>query len=86
MSAALAFTADARLDFADLEIDLQEAVLDELDRLAELPFPAAATFVADVVQQSRDARHYIFIRLAADPGRGALVILGLHHHRRQLGA
>jgi hypothetical protein len=48
MSCAIAFADDSRVDFAELDVTLQESVLDELERLCEssVPFPAR-TFIRD---------------------------------------
>jgi hypothetical protein len=83
MSYALAFTADARYDFALLPIPLQELVLDELDRVASLPAPAG-TFVCDIAADTTGVRDYVFIHLALDRPNHALLILGIHHHARRL--
>ncbi|HSZ54178.1 MAG TPA: hypothetical protein VK797_00845 [Tepidisphaeraceae bacterium] len=78
MSCAIAFAADSRVDFAELDVTLQESVLDELDHLCEssVPFPAR-TFIRDFTQDQADARHCLFLRLAYDADINTLLVLGI---------
>lgn len=84
MSYALAFTADARYDFALIPIPLQELVLDELDRIAAGSSFPNGTFVREVVRDVQKIRDYVFIHLALDRPENSLLILGMHHYIRQL--
>jgi len=85
MSYALAFTADARYDLGELDFNLQELVLDELDRVAaSQTLTTGNTFVRDIVHELPGIRHYLFLHLAVDLPRSTLVILGIHHHGRQI--
>jgi hypothetical protein len=86
MSCALAFAADSKVDLAEFDIALQEAVLDELDALCEsaVPFPEG-TFIRDFTRQEGGVVHYVFLRLSFDLNRNTLLILGISHHVRRPG-
>jgi hypothetical protein len=86
MSCALAFAGDARVDFAELDIALQESVLDELDALCESPVPfPEGTFIRDFTRDAGGVVHYIFLRLSYEVSRNTLLVLGVSHHVRRLG-
>jgi hypothetical protein len=84
MSYALAFTADSRVDFRELDVQLQELALDELDRIAEAATPLPqGTFTRDLVHEASAGRHYLFMRLAVDEAKNSILVLGLAHYLRK---
>jgi len=87
VSYALAFTAGARQAFSGLNIELQEKVLDELDRAAsvaaDLPRRALAfTDVLDIRRDAADQIEYVFLTVEYDPLRQTLTVQRLGYHSR----
>jgi plasmid stabilization system protein ParE len=66
-----------------LDFELQELVLDELEALAVNP-PATNEQFMDVVRDSPDVRHYIFLHVLVDHQRERVVVVGVGHHARSL--
>lgn len=85
MSYALEIAPDASSQWRELPVDLQEFVLDKLDRLAQtLADVPAGPFVHDAVHRSSDTVEYLFIRLIASPRTRSLTVLGVARYSRQL--
>jgi hypothetical protein len=87
VSYALAFSQGARHAFAGLDIDLQEAVLDELDRAAAsaelLPHrELSLSHVLDLRRDRPDAAHYVFLTIQYDPSNRTLIVQRVGHHTR----
>lgn len=89
MSYALAFSSAAREAFKRLDAELQEDVLDELDRLAAAadalphrPLPLSA--LHDLRRDTADRADYLFLSLQYDPPQRTLTVRRLGHYRRQL--
>jgi len=80
MSYELDVALDARAVGRGLEFEAQEAVLDELDRIAAQPFslPRGAV-VRDVVVEIAGVRHYVFIQLSVSHPRRAVNVYRLGH-------
>ena len=76
-----AFAGDAARDWQKLTIGLQEAVLDELDRLCESPsFPPAETQVIhDFIVDTPQARHVVFLYLVINHASGQVTVLSVGH-------
>ncbi len=91
MSYGIAFS-NASLDaFRRLDAQLQEEVLDELDRLARaadaLPNRSlAATHLHDLTRERGGTVHYVFLTLAYDPQRHILDVQRLGYYGRASGA
>ena len=83
MSYALDFAPEARAAWLTLDVTLQEAVLDEIDRLADSPFslPRGAS-VRDVVRDTAGTRHYVFIQLATDHAGQTVHVYSIGHFAR----
>ena len=87
MSYAIEWRSGARLAFSSLSIEVQEVVLDELERLADagglLPRrPLPLTIDHDTRVDTSGGANYIFIRAKYDPLRQTLVVVRLGHHLR----
>ena len=83
MSYALEIAPDASSQWQELPVDLQEFVLDELDRVAEsLTDAPAAPFVHDAVYRSPQTMEYVFMRLIANPRTRLLTVLGIARYSR----
>lgn len=82
MSYALDFAPEARDAWRELDVQLQETVLDELERLASVHLQAAPDFVHDITVDDGGAKHYLFFRLAASGTN--LTVLNIGHHARPL--
>lgn len=89
MGYALAFSSGARLAFSQLDVELQEDVLDELDRLAAAadalphrPLPLSA--LHDLRRDAPGRADYVFLTLEYDPARRTLIVQRLGHHSRPL--
>jgi hypothetical protein len=85
MSYALEFAPDARSAWRGLDVAVQEAVLDELDRLADRPLslPRGAS-VHDLVRQSGDTRTYVFIQAAANHAKQTLNVYSIGSYTRRI--
>lgn len=79
MSFTPEFTADAQSQWQALDFDLQELVLDELERVLAKP-PRAPSFIADFVSERAGMRRYVFLELEVDHRRRTvrLISVGLH--------
>lgn len=86
MSYALDFAPEAREAWRTLEVSLQEAVLDELDRLADRPLelPRGAS-VRDVIRDIGGSRHYVFLQVHPDHARQTLHVYVVGHYARPVG-
>jgi hypothetical protein len=82
MSYALDFAPEAQRAWRDLDVQLQEVVLDELDRLAQTPRPSSSDFVHDLTVETASAKHYLFFRLTASGTN--LTVLNIGHFARRL--
>ena len=87
MSYAIEWTSGARRAFSDLPIEVQEVILDELDRLADagdlLPRrPLPLTIDHDTRVDAAAGAHYVFVRAKYEPPRQILVVIRLGHHLR----
>jgi hypothetical protein len=83
MSFVPGFAPDALSQWRALDFELQELVLDELERLAINP-PHTTEQVIDVVRDAADVRHYIFLHVLVDHQRERVVAVGVGHHARFL--
>jgi hypothetical protein len=81
MSFVPGFAPDALSQWRELDFDLQELVLDEVDKLANDP-PARDTAIIDLAHDLPTGRHYLFIQLLIDHPRGRVVVIGVGHHFR----
>src|SRR5438045_8962961 len=77
MSFVPGFAPDALSQWRELDFELQELVLDELERLAADPPAAGSADVVDVVREVAGLRHYVFVRFAVDRARQRLIIVGV---------
>ena len=86
MSYALEFAPDAQAAWRGLDLALQEAVLDELDRLAERPLslPRGAS-VRDIVRDLPGARHYVFAQVFPNHARQTLHVYSIGSYVRPIG-
>ena len=85
MSYAPGFAPDGHADWRELELELQERVLDEVDRIAANPPPPPATiFLDDFVCETPDARHYVWIRYVVNRAAGTVTVIGITHYARRL--
>jgi hypothetical protein len=80
MSYVLAFTPEAHLGFRQLDPNLQEDVLDELDRLAADPSllpPRRVNDIVyfDVVRDRAKIRHFVFVTIGVSHARQLLEIV-----------
>ena len=80
MSYALEFAPEAREAWRRLDVALQELVLDELDRLAGMTGITADDRVHDLVVDSAEATHYLFLRLTVAGAN--LVVTNIGHFAR----
>lgn len=91
MSYGIAFS-NASLDgFCRLDAELQEDVLDELDRLAlaadllpKRSLPLAQLY--DLIRERAGIIHYVFLTLEYDPHRSVLQVQRLGYYGRASGA
>ena len=78
MSLTPAFAPDARSHWEELDFELQELVIDELDKIAlDPPHPMTGIFRRDTVRQVGNGRDYLFLRFALDDTRATLI--GIHY-------
>ena len=84
MSYALEFAPDARSEWGELEVGLQELVLDELDALAARPpaKPSGAVLLHDLTHDAPGVRHYVFLRYILAHSTQVLTVIGVVHYAR----
>lgn len=87
MSYAIEWSDDARQAFDVLEIEVQEAVLDELDRLAgaaiSLPNrPLTLLISHDVRTETATDFHYVFMDVEYDPPNQMMAIVRMASYSR----
>jgi hypothetical protein len=86
MSLTPGFAPDARSQWQELSAELQECVLDELDKLAEdPPTSPRGVILHDFIQQEKNARHYVFLRIVVDSSAGRITVIGVNHHTSASG-
>lgn len=85
MSFVAGFAPDAKSQWRALDVDLQELVLDELDRLAENP-PSTprAVILSDLVRDKAGIRDYVFLRCAIDRTAEQISVIGIVQYSRPL--
>ena len=81
MSFAPGFAPDGLAQWRALDFELQELVLDEVERLAIDP-PGGVEHVADVVVDVIGMRHYLFVHVLVDRPRQQVIVVGVGHHAR----
>ncbi len=81
MSFTPRFAPDAESQWHELDFELQELVLDEMERLAANPPRTIRGFARhDFMLDRPGERHYVFLRLAIDRVRQIMRVIGLYHH------
>lgn len=87
MSFAIEWHANVRRAFSRFDIPVQEAILDEVERLADggdllpnRPLPMAAE--RDLLVETAGGAHYVFARVEYDAPRRTLVVARLGHFSR----
>ena len=84
MSYVPGFAPDGMVDWRELDTELQEWVLDEMDRLAANPPPPPATrFLTDIVHETSNVKHYVWIRYVVNRVARTLTVTGITHYARQ---
>jgi hypothetical protein len=78
MSFAPEFAPDALAQWASLEFEIQEIVLDVLENLAQQP-PMTDEHFVDVDHDVGNVRHSIFKRVFVDRLRARVVAVGVGH-------
>ena len=81
MSYVPGFAPDCRIDWRAMNLELQELVLDEMERLAANP-PSTDSILIDFVHESAGVRHYVWLRVVIDHARSRIHVVGLHHYPR----
>ena len=76
MSLTPAFAPDAFSQWRALDIEFQEVVLDEVERLCLSP-PETVEHVSDVVIDRGAARHFLFVHVITDAPRRVLTTVGV---------
>ena len=85
MSYALDVAPDARMAWLRLDVTLQEAVLDELDQLADHPFSLPrGSSVRDIVREFADMRHYVFVQVFPNHARQTLHVYSIGSYERPI--
>jgi len=79
MSYKLAFAADAQAEWRKSEAFVQEAILDELDRVADTPLGPASEFVHDFTFDHESKRHAVFLYLVLNHETKTITVLGVGH-------
>ena len=77
MSLTPAFAPDAKSQWRELDIELQELVLDELENVARHPPKTQGEVRRDAFRESSNQKHYLFIRFVVD--RSTVTLVGIHH-------
>ena len=72
------FAPDAKSQWRELPVELQELVLDDLERLSDMP-PATSVIFHDVSQEIGQIRHYVFLRSIVDQARHTITVIGVKH-------
>ena len=86
MSYALDVAPDAHTAWRGLDVDVQEAVLDELDRIAATPFSLPrGPAVRDLVVSVGPVRHYVFIQVSVNHARAVVSVYRIGHVSRGPG-
>jgi len=84
MSFAPGFAPDGQADWRALETELQEQVLDAMDRIAANPPPPPATvFLGDFVWEASDAKHYVWIRYIVNRTAQTITVIGITDYARR---
>jgi hypothetical protein len=87
MSFVPGFAPDAQSQWRELDTELQELVLDEMERLvANPPRSSAPVVYSDLFHATKQARHYIFLRSTVDHLRRKVTIIGIVHVEKPNGA
>lgn len=85
MSYVPGFAPDAKADWRELDTQLQELVLDEMERLAANPPTTSRTmFLTDFVCEIANAKHYIWIRYVVDRKANRLIVTGISHYAQPI--
>jgi hypothetical protein len=82
MSYALEFTPDARASWRSLDVVVQEAALDELERIAGGTALPRRRWVHDVAFSIGGVRHYLFFELRAWVTTNTLKVYRVGHYSR----
>ena len=78
------FAPDAKSQWRELAVELQELVLDEMEKLAQNPPPPPTSVVYHDLFHERDGtKHNIFLRLTVDHRRERLTVIGIVHIERR---
>lgn len=87
MSFVAGFAPDAKSQWRALDVELQELVLDELDRLAANPPTTPRTVIlSDLVQNKAGIRDYVFLRCTIDRAAEQISVIGIVQHSRPLSS
>ena len=75
------FAPDAKSQWLELDVELQEILLDEMEKLAAHP-PAGSqsTHAGDFLIARGSERHYVFFQFVLDARGKRLIVTGVHHH------
>lgn len=74
------FAPDAKSQWRELDVELQEMVLDEMEKLAAQPqFSLRPTLTADFVITRQSERHFVFLQYIVERRARRLVVTGVHH-------
>jgi hypothetical protein len=85
MSYVPGFAPDGQADWRELDVDLQERVLDEVDRIAASPPSSpAASLLTDIVVERSGAKHYVWIRYVVNHTAMSVTVIGITHYVRPL--
>lgn len=86
MSYALEFAPDARSQWRELDLGLQELVLDELDALTAHPpaKPSGVVLLHDLAHDVPGLRHYVFLRFMLAHATEVLTVIGVVHYARPM--
>ena len=79
------FAPDAKSEWHELDVELQEAVLDQIEQIASNPpLPPRRAINFDVVLDLGGKRHYLFLRVLIDHTRKTATVLGVGHFARSI--
>ena len=81
MSFTPSFAPDAKAQWGAMDFEIQELVLDEMDRLSLTP-PGPGEHISDLVFEKNGQRHYIFVRVRVDHRYATVTIIGVGHFAR----
>ena len=80
MSFVPEFAPDTKSQWRELDPELQELVLDGMERLAHHPPPPTTSVIYhDLYHENEGVKHYIFLRATVDRQRGRITIVGIVH-------